>query len=286
MCLILLAIDQHPDYPWIIAANRDEFRQRPTAPLAWWSDHPQILAGRDLTAGGTWMGVTRQGRFAAVTNYRDARCVYPRGPSRGALVSGFLTGMMAPAAYLDRVAAQGQRYDGFNLVLGDIDSGLFYYCNRGCSSYRGCSSDHASEAHSPLPPGIYGLSNHRLDTPWPKVVRGKRRLAQCLSAHGRAGEEAFTAALLEVLADRTQPKDAELPDTGVGLAWERILAPLFINQPHYGTRSCSVVWLDHRDHLRVVERTTVQPGHSDRQPVDRRFQFHVASTRDGTTPSP
>lgn len=277
MCLILFAIDQHPDFPWIIAANRDEYRERPTAPLGWWSDHPQVLAGRDLTAGGTWMGVTRQGRFAAVTNYRDARCVYPRGPSRGALVSDFLTGDMSPQTYLDQIAAQGQRYDGFNLLLGDIGSGLFYYCNRSCNSDRDCESRPNPEGPIALSAGIYGLSNHRLDTPWPKVRKGKRLFAECLDTHGHAQEKVFTDALFEVLADEAQPKDAELPDTGVGLAWERILAPLFINQPHYGTRSCSVIWLDHQNRLRVVERTTPQPGHSDRQPVDRRYQFYAVT---------
>jgi uncharacterized protein with NRDE domain len=280
MCLILLAIDQHPDYPWLIAANRDEFRERPTAPLGWWRDHPQVLAGRDLAAGGTWMGLTRKGRFAAVTNYRETRSVFPRGPSRGALVSDFLTGEMPPEAYLKVIATQGQRYNGFNLVLGDTCSGLFYYGNRGIAA-----GSRSHDAPNRLTPGIYGLSNHRLDTPWPKVERGKRRVADCLATQGRAQEEGLTEALFDVLADRSQPDDADLPDTGVGLTWERILAPLFINNPHYGTRSCSVVRLDHRDHLTIVERTIPQPGHPDPLPVDRRVQFHAAAAKAATTPS-
>lgn len=287
MCLILLAIDQHPDYPWIIAANRDEFRDRPTAPLNWWADHPQVLAGRDLTAGGTWIGVTRQGRFAAVTNYREARSVFPRGPSRGALVSDFLTGQIQPEAYLEQIAAQGQGYDGFNLVLGDTSSGLYYYCNRGCNSNRGTAAgSRGHDAPIRLTAGIYGLCNHRLDTPWPKVERGKRRFVDCLAARGQTTGEAFTESLLDVLDDRFQPDDTDLPDTGVGLTWERILAPLFINGPHYGTRSCTVVRLDHNNHLAVVERTNPQPGYPDQQPVDRHFQVHVATAKAARTSSP
>jgi uncharacterized protein with NRDE domain len=277
MCLILLAIDQRPGYPWIIAANRDEFRDRPTAPLGWWTDHPQVLAGRDLTAGGTWMGITREGRFAAVTNYREARSAYQRSPSRGILVSDFLTGDMSPGAYLEHIATQSQRYNGFNLVLGDTSRGLFYYGNR---DNKAGSPNHPAPV--PLSTGIYGLSNHHLDTPWPKVKSGKRRFAHCLT---KASDEGLTEALFDVLADRTQPDDADLPNTGVGLTWERILAPLFINSPQYGTRSCSLVWLDHQARLTVVERTTPQPGNTDLQPVDRRFQFHANTAAAVRTPS-
>jgi uncharacterized protein with NRDE domain len=266
MCLLLIAIDQHTDHRWIVAANRDEYRDRPTAPMAWWTDHPDLLAGRDLRAGGTWMGVTRQGRFAALTNYREPRCIYPRGPSRGLLVSDFLTGHLSPQAYLAAIAAQGHRYDGFNLVVGDLQNGLFYYGNRGTQG-----GDEARRAPKPLGPGLYGLSNHRLDTPWPKILRGKAALLACLGA--KAGE--LDACLLESLADTTQPDDALLPDTGVGRSWERILAPLFIKSPHYGTRSSSVVRLNHKAHLSIVERTLPQPGEKGERPVDRRFDFRI-----------
>jgi uncharacterized protein with NRDE domain len=199
VCLLIIAIDQHPDYRWIIAANRDEYRDRPTAPLAWWSEHIDLLAGRDLRAGGTWMGITRRGRFAALTNYREPRCRYPRGPSRGFLVRDFLTGNLAPQTYLTTIAAQGQRYDGFNLVVGDSQSGLFYYCNRG-PNIDGATHN----APIRLERGIYGLSNHYLDTPWPKVVRGKALLSACL---GTSAQDLDTC-LLTSLADTCQPRDA------------------------------------------------------------------------------
>jgi uncharacterized protein with NRDE domain len=269
MCLLLIAIDQHPDYPWIIAANRDEFRDRPTAPMAWWADRPDLLAGRDLRAGGTWMGVTRHGRFAALTNYREPRCVFPRGPSRGFLVTEFLMGTAPPQAHLAAISERGRRYDGFNLVAGDIHSGLFYYGNRGL---EGAPDGTAGSPPKPLAPGIYGLSNHRLDTPWPKVLRGKSMFTGCLAAAGAA----LDTCLLKALADTTQPADPRLPDTGFDLAWERILAPLFINSPHYGTRSCSVVRLDRQGHFDIMERTLPQPGESGKTPVDRHFRFKVA----------
>jgi uncharacterized protein with NRDE domain len=266
MCLLLIAINQHPSYPWIIAANRDEYHDRPTAPAAWWEDQPDLLAGRDLSAGGTWMGITRQGRFAALTNYREPHCVYPRGPSRGLLVTDFLTGSASPEAYLTTIAARDRRYNGFNLVVGNIQSGLFYYGN------RGCHSGDAGSLPMRLAPGLYGLSNHRLDTPWPKVLRGKALLADCLGTSGAA----LDTSLLKALSDMTQPADTQLPDTGVGLAWERILAPLFINSAHYGTRSCSVVRLDRQAHLNFVERTLPQPGKDGEKAVDRHFRFQAA----------
>jgi uncharacterized protein with NRDE domain len=268
MCLLLIAIDQHPEYPWIIAANRDEYRDRPTAPMAWWQDRPDLLAGRDLSAGGTWMGVMRQGRFAAVTNYREPRCVYPRGPSRGFLVREFLTGGLTPQAYLTAIKAQGGRYDGFNLVVGDVQNGLLYYGNRG-------TDDELRSAPKRLGEGLYGLSNHRLDTPWPKVLRGKALLTDCLTKRDRD----LDACILNALADTTQPADTQLPDTGVGVDWERILAPLFINGADYGTRSCSVVRLDRHGHLSIVERTAAPPGENGTRPVDRRFHFQTAASQ-------
>ena len=267
MCTLLLAIQRHRDYPWIIAANRDEYLDRPTAPMSWWADRSGLLAGRDLRAGGTWLGVTRSGRFAAVTNYREVSCVYPRGPSRGALVSDYLTGTQSPKAFLAAAARQRHRFDGYNLVVGDVQSGLHYYGNRGLDP-----ADEAQSAPVRLAPGLYGLSNHRLNTPWPKVQRGKALLTACLGHRGRDLEDR----LLEALADTTLPADGDLPDTGVGLFWERILAPLFIRSPHYGTRSCSVVRLNRRGQFTVLERSFPQPGTSDGQPIDRRYQFRAA----------
>jgi len=158
MCLILFAWQVHSDYPLILAGNRDEFYSRPTAPADFWDDHPQILAGRDLEHGGTWLGIHRSGRLAAVTNYRDGRAARRGTRSRGELVSGFLTSDLAPEEYLQEVHRQHTAYDGFNLLIGTSD-GLFSYSNR-------------SEQLAEVEPGVHGLSNHLLDSPWPKVEHG------------------------------------------------------------------------------------------------------------------
>lgn len=237
MCLILIAYRAHPSYELLIAANRDEFYDRPTAPLAFWDDSPQVLAGRDLKEGGTWMGITRAGRFAALTNYRDPRSVRPNAPSRGHLVSDYLQGAEPARGYLDRLASRAAAYNGFNLLLGD-ETGLYYYSNR------------ASEVQA-LPPGLYGLSNHLLDTPWPKLQRGRSDLWRVLDH----GPEPTPDALLRLLADRTPAPDTELPDTGVPLEWERWLSPIFIEAPGYGTRSSTVLLVDSGGRARMVEMT-------------------------------
>jgi len=223
MCLILFAWRSHADFDLVVAANRDEFYARAAAPLAIWHDAPEVLAGRDLEAGGTWMGVTRNGRFAAITNYRDPANVRHGAPSRGHLVGEFLTGSEQPGAYLERIAESGHRYNGYNLLVGDR-SDLWYYSNRGGTP-------------RPLPEGVYGLSNHLLDTPWPKVETGKQRLREALELDGGQVQQR----LFEVLRDRYHPSDSALPDTGVGLELERTLSPLFIVGEHYGTRASTVL---------------------------------------------
>ena len=224
MCLILLAWQAHPDYPFVVAANRDEFFKRPTAPAAFWDDPSGILAGRDLEAGGTWLGVTRGGRFAALTNYRNPARNRSGTPSRGRLVSGFLAGTFSAEAYLDHLHRAGPDYNGFNLVFGDItqSGALFYFSN-------------CEEGARRLSPGIYGLSNHLLDTPWPKVARGKSALARALRALPD------DRSLLELLRDESRARDDELPRTGVSLEWERLLSAAFIRAPDYGTRSSTAV---------------------------------------------
>lgn len=239
MCTLLLAWRVDPSRPLLVAANRDELYARPTAPATWWSDAPKLLAGRDLEAGGTWLGVTRDGRFAALTNVREPGVSPPPGaPSRGRLVADFLRGADGPAAYLAGVEAGA--YAGFNLVVGDADA-LHYLSNRSGES-------------GPLAPGVHGLANAGLDTPWPKVRRGRASLG-ALAAAGAA----TTGALLGLLMDRSAPADDELPDTGVGLAVERMLAPLFVVGPVYGTCSATAV-VFHRDGwVDFCERTT-RPG--------------------------
>ncbi len=240
MCLILFAYGVHPHYPLLVAANRDEFHNRPTAPLAFWDDCPELLAGRDLQAGGTWMGLHRGGRFAALTNYRDPHHIHEPAPSRGHLVRDYLQGHCSADAALTELLPYAGAYNGFNLLLGD-SSGLYWYSNR---------ADHFQK----LVPGLYGLSNHLLNTPWPKVERGRRALHEVL-AQETLTPEALLEALLSVLTDRTPAPDAALPATGVSLPWERWLSPIFIDAPGYGTRSSTVLLADHQGRAHMVEVT-------------------------------
>lgn len=237
MCLILLANRVSAEYPLIIAANRDEFYSRSSAPLDEWKDRPGLYAGRDLVGGGTWMGVTRTGRFAAVTNYRDPKSLRPNTPSRGSLVSDYLSGDESPPEYVEKLVRHSGRYNGFNLLLGQGET-LLWYSNRG--------SDPAEIA-----PGIHGLSNALLNTPWPKVVQGKRELQKVLEKR----EVSPIDSILELLQDSKPFADADLPTTGVGVEWERILSSLFIKSPGYGTRSSSVLLFAQTGTITFVEQT-------------------------------
>lgn len=237
MCLILFGYRVHPRYTLVVAGNRDEFYARPSAPMGFWEEAPGVLAGRDLQAGGAWLGVSREGRFAAITNYRDPDQVRADAPSRGHVVSDYLQGREPPLAYLQQLAHRGDDYNGFNLLVGDIQ-GLFYYANQGT-------------APQPVAPGYYGLSNRLLNTPWPKVQKGRRRLAALLQQQ----TEVQPQQLLELLQDKTQAADENLPSTGVSLEWERILSPLFIESPHYGTCSSSVLQVDTDNQVEVMEKT-------------------------------
>jgi uncharacterized protein with NRDE domain len=236
MCLILIAYQVHPRYPLILAANRDEFYQRPTAGAAFWPDALHILAGRDLVHQGTWLGITRGGRFAALTNYRNPREVKRSAPSRGELVSGFLRSDTSSEDYLERLRADAPAYNGYNLLFGEQD-GLYCYSNKSGAAVK-------------LAPGIYGLSNHLLDTPWPKVVRGKESLAGVVRNAEFSREELFA-----ILADRTLAEDESLPDTGVGLVRERMLSAIFITSERYGTRSSTVLLIDANRKVSFAERS-------------------------------
>jgi uncharacterized protein with NRDE domain len=240
MCLILWALARHPRYRLILAANRDEFHARPTLPAAFWPDRPGVLGGRDLVAGGTWLAVHRNGRMAAITNYRDPAAANLEARSRGQLVAAFVSGQQPPEDFLVAVNRCRSEYNGFNLLLAE--GGRMWYCG----SRQGKVSC--------LTPGIYGLSNHLLDTPWPKVVVGKADLARCITAREPAPE-----GLRALMVDRRQPPDGLLPDTGVGLEWERILAPRFIVGPGYGTRSCTVLLVTHAGRMTFCE-WTFAPG--------------------------
>ncbi len=238
MCLLLLAHGIDPDRPLLVAANRDEFHARPTAPASFWEDAPDVLAGRDLAAGGTWLGVTRSGRFAALTNFRDPAGHDPKAKSRGLLVAGFLRGSAPPDAYLRSVASSGVRYNPFNLVAG-TPGDLWVYESLPGRLRR-------------LGEGVFGLSNALLDTPWPKVERTKDALRRLLA---RSGAGPGAEDLLGTLADRTPVEDSRLPDTGVGLAWERLLSAPFIVSPEYGTRSSAAVLFGAPGSWAFVERT-------------------------------
>ena len=237
MCLVLLALDSHPDYSLILAANRDEFYDRPTAPAEFWADAPSVLAGRDLNAGGTWLGIDRKARLAAVTNYRQGEREQPAPRSRGHLVSDFLTRDVAVSEYLGRVQREAGRYNGFNLIAGDA-SGFFYHSNRE-GSVRS------------LEPGIYGLSNHLLDTPWPKVAATKTGFNALLLDKGSE----LTSGLFTLLSDRSRAADDLLPATGVSRDWERLLSSAFIATEQYGTRSSTVVLVGRDGGIVFVERT-------------------------------
>jgi uncharacterized protein with NRDE domain len=242
MCLIVLAYGHCAAYPLVLAGNRDELHARPTRGAAFWEDAPQVLAGRDLRAGGTWLGVTRSGRLAAISNFREPESTQSEAPSRGRLVSEYLCGQEPPGAFLERLRPRASHYAPFNLLVGDLDE-LFYYSN------RGGAIDHVT-------PGVHGISNHLLDTPWPKVERGKAGMRRVLEAAGPLDFEAF----FTVLADRTVPPDAELPDTGVGLDLERMLGPIFIAGTHYGTRSSTVLCIEQNRRVRFIERSFAPGG--------------------------
>lgn len=248
MCIVLFAWQQHRDFPLLVAANRDEFHRRPAQPARWRGD---IFCGLDLVAGGTWLGVTRQGRFAAVTNFREPLAAQERGSlSRGALPMEFLQGTMAPEEYAEKVASRQDDYGPFNLLVGDTQS-LWYLSNRGAPP-------------QPVPPGVHGLSNGLLNTPWPKVLHGKARLAKQTAAPPRPEQ------LLPLLQDEWRPDDAELPVTGVGLPLERLVAPIFIRSPEYGTRASTAVCLDSAGRVTMLEQSWSPDGEPCGPPRDSR----------------
>lgn len=236
MCLIFFSLHQHPDYPVLIAANRDEFYQRPTQPMAFWDEDSNVLAGRDLLAAGTWMGVSRSGRFAFVTNYRDPANIRADAPSRGRLVSDFLQSRQSPQDYIHAVASRGAAYNGYNLVVGaGVD--VYYHSNYAGDVQR-------------LARGFYGLSNALLETPWPKLLRGKQMLQRVFESPVIRPGVVFNA-----LYDEQRAPDDQLPDTGIGLERERALSSMFIKTPVYGTRCSSVLVISRQERVEMTERT-------------------------------
>ncbi|MEO8937051.1 MAG: NRDE family protein [Burkholderiaceae bacterium] len=242
MCLIAVAWQVHDDYPLIVASNRDEFFARPAAPVDWWPGG-RMLAGRDLRAGGTWMGVARNGRFAALTNHRDPSAQRADAPSRGGLVGDFLLDDAAPSSALARIATTSGRYNGFNLLAAQWNSdaaGLWIVSSPGCASPVA------------IAPGIHGLSNARLDTPWPKVEHAvdatRRAMAESVDL------DTLTDRLFGMLDDRRIAVDDRLPDTGIPRDTERALSAAFIRMPGYGTRASTVLVVDRNGSVTFIER--------------------------------
>lgn len=236
MCLIVIAYKFHEDYPLVIAANRDEFYNRPSKASEFWKERPALLAGKDLKDGGTWLGITRKGKFAAITNYRDLSSIKGSAPSRGNLVKNFLVNNISAEDYSETLLKEGKNYNGFNLIYGDLNK-LYYFSNI------------TSKAEM-LGEGIHGLSNHLLNTNWHKVESGKKKLKDSLNSH-----QPDTDKILSILYDETQAPDTELPDTGVGIQLERLLSPMFIKSEKYGTRCSTVIIYDKDNNVIFAENT-------------------------------
>ncbi|MBL4752985.1 MAG: NRDE family protein [Flavobacteriales bacterium] len=238
MCLILFKYKSHKKYKLILAANRDEFYKRPTLPLHWWKDQQGILAGRDQEKDGTWMGINKNGRFAAITNFRKMPVTKQFESSRGALVTDFISNDLSEPEYTSKLRDCGDDYDGYNLIFGHVDS-LSYFSNRG-----------AEEAE--IAPGTYGLSNHLLNTPWPKVQNGRQRIDDVCSEDAVSPDFIFN-----ILRNRDVGEDAQLPDTGLDLELERLLSPSFIKSENYGTRSSTVLMVDWDNNVTLEERSYI-----------------------------
>ena len=255
VCLILFANEANSRYRLVLAANRDEAYSRPTAPAAFWEGAPEVLAGKDLKSGGSWMGVTRSGKVAAVTNFRGPGKVWEAAPSRGNLVSDFLMSSESPDVFIDTLRTRARNYNGFNLLVGS-DQGLWWYSNR------------YDEQPQRIIPGIHGLSNHLLDTPWPKVERGKRALEHLIVGE----KEILPEQVFPILEDRSPAADDELPDTGVGPELERVLSAPFIRTQYYGTRSSTVLLIERTGSVTFVERS-FNPG--DESQKETRYKFRI-----------
>lgn len=241
MCVIFVSYRQVPEYPLILLANRDEFYDRPTAKADYWEDFPSVFGGRDKVGGGTWLGVTKSGKFAAVTNYRDPN--QKKGSiSRGKLVADFLSEDVSANEYLKTVRKNSTKYTGFNLLLGEISvdkNELFYFSNQ-------------ENEISRLKEGLYGLSNHLLDTPWRKVKQGKKKLAELVANNHIKKEKLF-----DILNDKKLAQDDELPETGIGHEREKLLSSIFIETPIYGTRCSTVLTFDEKHKYEFEERVFI-----------------------------
>lgn len=236
MCLILFAYKTHPKYKLIVAANRDEFLNRPTAKAGFWEDKSHILAGRDLERSGTWLGISQSGQFSAITNYREAhKYLLDHAPSRGNLTTDFIDSQQQPATYLSELHADSRIFNGYNLLVGNTEE-LYHYSNR-------------EEKLNRLEAGVYGLSNALLDTPWPKVTLGKKLLQEAIHQ-----EEINPDDLFALLENASRPPESALPDTGIGQKWEKVLSSMFINTNNYGTYCSTVLLWDSQNQIDFIEK--------------------------------
>ncbi len=254
MCLLLLSIKSHSVYKLIVAFNRDEYYDRPTTPAGFWEEEPELLVGRDLRAGGTWLGITRNGRIGVITNYCDPASIKDDAFSRGKLVNNFLLCQQTAVDYLDGLIRDEDMYNGFNIILGEKDR-IYWYSNRGNRPRN-------------LLPGIYGLSNHLLDTPWSKVKRGKEALSNLLSRRKSPSPED----IFQTLQDRSTFPDESLADLEFDREWESLLLPIFVSSPTFGTRSSTLLLIDQRDHVTFIERTFNAEGND---PGTRKYEFQI-----------
>ncbi len=246
MCLVVMAYEHHPRYRLVLAANRDEFHERPSQSAHWWQDHPGLLAGRDLEAGGTWLGVNRSGRLALVTNFREPSVRAPGKASRGELVRDFLIDDRPVAEFAADLSADAPGYGGFNLIVFDGKDCL-YLCNRG-------------DFQQDLQPGIHGLSNHRLNTAWPKVEKTRHRFADALSS-----ADIDKAELFSIIGDNRPFDDKMLADTGIDRDLEKLLSAPFVISPEYGTRCSTLVLWDNTGDIHFCERSFTPAGEMDQE---------------------
>lgn len=235
MCLMVFANNYHSEYKLIFAANRDEFYERPSSPVHFWKVDT-ILAGKDLKDGGTWCGINKNGRFAAITNYRNIKAIKKDAVSRGKIVTDFLTGTSSPELYSKGLANSANQYNGYSFVFGNI-SELFFFSNQSAKLLK-------------IESGIHGLSNHLIDTPWFNVRRGKELLERAVNKGDNFIEDLFA-----LLSDTTSSPDNELPDTGLDKKTEKSISSIFVETPGYGTRSSSVILIDRNDNVTFVEKS-------------------------------
>jgi len=239
MCLIAFSYDDHPKYKLILAANRDEFYERPTRAARFWSEKPDILAGKDLKAGGTWMGIHKDGRWGALTNYRDPSIQKENPPSRGELVLNYLDEGHTAIDFIRSIELKSNAYNGFNLLLGD-SSGIYHFSNQ-------------SEGITMAKPGIHGISNALLDTPWPKLTLAKSGLKEIISKPDFKREELF-----ELLKNDAKAPDDKLPDTGIPYEWEKTVSAMFIKSQNYGTRCSTILLIDYDGEVEFTERRFIK----------------------------